>query len=354
MKPRSPAILFYAPNWLGDAVMATPALRSARMSWPDHHIILAGTASACGILRGLPYFDQTLEIPSKAGLPWMLRAARTIRKQYRIQLAFILPHSFRAALFASLTGARRRVGINRGGRRLLLTDPVPPRLESGQIAPEYMAFKYLRLVEQAGGRPDDQGLSLAVSENARNLVAEKLTGEDRPVIALAPGAAFGASKRWAPERFAAVADYAYSKWNATCVLLTGPGDSEVRDAVLKSASVPITEIREGGLETLKAVIERADILIGNDSGPRHIAVALGTPVICIMGSTSPAYTDSPWEKGDIIRANVPCAPCQQPECPLEHHRCMKDISVEMVTEALKKWLNTRRETGKLPNQISPA
>lgn len=354
MKTRSPAILFYAPNWLGDAVMATPALRSTRISWPDHHIILAGTASACGILHGLPYFDQVLVIPPKAGLPWMLEAAWAVRKQYHLQLAIILPHSWRAAFFSCLTGARRRVGINRGGRRLLLTDPVPPRLEAGRIVPEYMAFEYLRLVEQAGGQPDGQGLSLAVSEEARTLVAEKLTGEGRPVIALAPGAAFGASKRWPPERFAAVADYAYSKWNATCVLLTGPGDSEVRDAVLKSASVPITEIKEGGLETLKAAIERADILIGNDSGPRHIAVAFGTPVICIMGSTSPAYTDSPWEKGDVIRADVPCAPCQQPECPLEHHRCMKDISVEMVTEALEKWLNTRRETGKLPNQISTA
>ncbi|HOK88804.1 MAG TPA: lipopolysaccharide heptosyltransferase II [Candidatus Hydrogenedentes bacterium] len=345
---RDPAIFFHAPNWLGDAVMATPALRATRANWPGYKIILAGTPTACDVLQGLSFFDETIVIPPRAGLGKMLDIARAIRRDHAVDAAIILPHSLRAALLAWLIGARRRLGIDRGGRRWFLTDPVPPRRNGKRIVPEYMVLEYLRVVAAAGGQADDSGPCLAVSAMARKRVAETLPRDERPVVAIAPGAAFGPSKRWYPERFAAVADQMAREWNATIVLLTGPGEEAIRAATRQAAHVPLREIREGGIETLKALIERADLLITNDSGPRHIAVALGTPVICVMGPTSPAYTDGPWEKGTIVRVPMPCAPCQQPLCPLEHHACMRDVTVDMVVSAARPWL--KDATTRLPSR----
>ena len=319
--------------------MASPALRVARAAWPDHKIILIGTPAACGVLAGLPYYDEAVTIPPKAPLRIMTRITHHIRSKYRVETALILPHSFRAALLAWMTGASRRIGLALNGRGWLLTEKVTPKQDGNRIIPEYMAFEYMRLVEAAGGQADRVGPQLAVSETARQRVSEVLPPDTGPVIALAPGAAFGPSKRWYPERFAATADQLAETYGATCVLLTGPGEEIIREAVRQATHVPLVEIQDGRIETLKALIERSDLLITNDSGPRHIAVALGIPVVCIMGPTSPDYTHSPWEKGTLVRVPMPCAPCQQPVCPLGHHACMREITVEMVVDPARKWLN---------------
>lgn len=347
MAVQIPAILFYVPNWLGDAVMATPALRAARATWPDHKLLLIGTPAACGVLHGLPHYDETMIIPPGASFSDMIRIARNIRKRYRVDTALILPHSFRAALLAWMSGAIRRVGLDRNGRRWLLTEPVVPKRDGNRIIPEYMVIEYLRLVEAAGGQADGAGPGLSISERARQRVSEVLPPDTSPVVALAPGAAFGPSKRWYPERFAATADQLAHTCGATCVLLTGPGEESIREAVRQAVRVPLVEIQDGGIELLKAVIARADLLITNDSGPRHIAVALGTTVVCVMGPTSEDYTESPWEKGELIRTAVPCAPCQQPVCPLEHHACMREITVDMVVNTARKWLTGRAEKSRL-------
>jgi len=159
-------------------------------------------------------------------------------------------------------------------------------------------------------------------------------------VGIAPGAAFGPSKRWLPERFAAVADRLHREHNAQCFLLTGPGEEETRDAVLRAAQTPLIEYHDGApsIARLKAAIAGVDLLIGNDSGPRHIAIAFGKPVVCIMGSTSPAYTQSPWERGEVLRVDVDCGPCQKPICVTDH-RCMTGITVERAVAAAAKWLD---------------
>ena len=163
---------------------------------------------------------------------------------------------------------------------------------------------------------------------------------DRPVVCIAPGAAFGPSKRWLPERFAAVADQLSREQGAQCVILTGPDEAETRDAVLKAAQTPLIECNEGrhSVARLKATIAACDLLIGNDSGPRHIAIAFKKPVICIMGSTSPAYTNSPWERGEVVRIDVDCGPCQKPHCTTDH-RCMTGVSVDRVAAAARRYLD---------------
>jgi heptosyltransferase-2 len=159
------------------------------------------------------------------------------------------------------------------------------------------------------------------------------------VVGIAPGAAFGPSKRWLPERFAAVADALHESSNAQCLLFTGPGEEDTRDAVLAAARHPLLDVQQPApsVAKLKAGIAELDLLIGNDSAPRHIAIAFGVPVICIMGPTAPAYTTSPYERGEVIRVDVDCGPCQKPTCVTDH-RCMKQITVAHVVDAARQFL----------------
>jgi len=336
-KPHAPRhILALAPNWVGDVAMCTPALRALARCFPEARLTVAARQSGCDLLAGLPWISDTLPITARPGLG-EIRAA-TKRLGARPDLAVVFPHSFRAALFAWCAGASVRVGYDRGGRAWLLTERVAPHREAGRITPIYMADEYLGLVRAIGAEDDGAGLELAVDPAADAEVCAALP-EGGPVIAFCPGAAFGPSKCWPAERFAAVADALHEQRGARCLLLTGPGEEETRAAVLRAAKHPLIDLQGArpSLAKLKAAIARADLLIGNDSGPRHIAIAFKRPVICIMGPTSPRYTTSPYERGEVLRVEVPCGPCQKPICATDH-RCMTSITPEQVVSAALRWI----------------
>lgn len=338
MIPEPRHILVFLPNWLGDAVMATPALRALRRRYPEATITGAGKGAICQVLAGFSCLDRLISLPPRPGLFSLLGEARGLSRP-RPDLAVLMPNSFRTALLAWLAGSRHRVGFERGGRGVLLSQALPRYREGGQRAPRYTALEYLALVEPLGATADDMGLELAAAPEERDAVADYLE-PDRPVVGIAPGAAFGPSKLWLPERYAAVADALAASCNAQCVLLTGPGEEDTRDAVLAAARSPIVICHEdgGSIARLKATVSHLDLLIGNDSGPRHIAIAFGKPVVCIMGPTSPRYTESPWERGEVVRIDVDCGPCQRPYCRTDH-RCMTGISVARVVEAARPWLS---------------
>jgi heptosyltransferase-2 len=224
----------------------------------------------------------------------------------------------------------------------LLSHRVQPHRENGKIAPLYMAREYLDLLQPLGCADDGAGLALYAPEELRTAVRTRLDSA-RPIVGIAPGAAFGPSKRWLPERFAAVADALRETANAQCLLFTGPGEEDTRDAVLAAARHPLLDVQQPApsVAKLKAGIAELDLLIGNDSAPRHIAIAFGVPVICIMGPTAPAYTTSPYERGEVIRVDVDCGPCQKPTCVTDH-RCMKQITAERVVEAAQMHLQEHR------------
>jgi len=328
-------ILAIAPNWLGDAVMCTPALRAIKRRFPQSILAVAGQPAVCALLEGLPCIDRLHPLPSVRGLFALLSAAWTLAADAE-DLAVLFPHSFRAALLARLARAKRRIGYNRDNRRRLLTDAPEPYRENGVITPVYMAREYLDLVAPLGCDDDGLGLELAADPAERAAVRDRFAG-DGPLVALAPGAAFGPAKRWPPERFAAVADALAARCGARCALLTGPNEADTRAAVLAAAKSPLLEFSGGGISRLKAVLAESDLLVGNDSGPRHIAIAFGKPVVCVMGPTSPLYTDSPWEKGRLLRVDVDCGPCQKPVCTTDH-RCMTRITADAVVEAALPFL----------------
>lgn len=329
-------LLVIAPNWIGDVAMATPAIRALARRYPEARLTVAARQSGCDLLAGLPWITDFVPLPPKSGVGEMRELAKALGN--RPDLAVVLPHSFRAALLAWYLGARMRIGQDRGGRAWLLNRRVPPHRESGKILPIYMADEYLALAATADAVDDGKGLELAVSNADRTAIAAQLP-KDRPIVAIAPGAAFGPSKCWPAERYAAVADALQERHNAVCMLLTGPGEEETRAAVLRAAKSPLLNVQgeKPTLGKLKVAIQAADLLIGNDSGPRHIAIAFQRPAICIMGPTSPRYTTSPYEKGQVLRVDVDCGPCQKPVCVTDH-RCMTKISPEQVVTAAEIWL----------------
>lgn len=338
LKEPPDVILALAPNWVGDAAMCTPALRALHNRFPDAALVVAGRPAVCALLEGLSWIHRLVRVPPRPGLRRMRAVAASIKVVSRPDLAVVFPHSFRAALLARWTGARAILAYQRGGRRLLLTHPVPPHREQGKMTPIYTAFEYLRLVEPLGCVDDGAGLELGAGPEDVNVVRAWASGAG-PLVGIAPGAAFGPSKRWPPERYAAVMTSLAERANARFILFTGPGEEATHAAILAQTRAPVLEPpgTPEGIAFLKAAMRSVDLLVCNDTGPRHVAVAFNKPVVCIMGPTSPRYTESPWETGRVLRVDVDCGPCQKPECTTDH-RCMTRVEADAVVEAALAFL----------------
>ena len=321
--------------------MCTPALRTLHQRFPDAELTVAGRAPGCDLLRGLPFITRLCPFGAKPGLFRMLQIGRSLRP-YARDLTVVFPHSLRAAAIARLTGSGRIVAYARNSRSWLITDPVEPNREDGKISPVYMVWEYLDLLEGLGGEYDGFGLQLKADPMAIARIKEHLVGEG-PFVGIAPGAAYGPSKRWPVERFAEVADWLTEGAGAQCILLTGPGEEDTRDAILKAARRPLLICDEGRptVDTLKATVSLLRLLICNDSGPRHVATGLNVPSICIMGPTKPVYTEGPYEKGRVLRVDVDCGPCQKRTCKTDH-RCMTGVTPDAVIDAALAYLPKAR------------
>lgn len=288
------SLLILLPSWVGDAVMATPVLRAARLALPDARIIGAGRPGLDELLEGTPWLDEMLVEETKR-LSGTLRLARRIRR-LAPEAAIVLPNSLRSALVARLGGVRRVVGYRRSGRGPLLTDPVEPDRQRPIPAVVY----YAQLAEAALGPGHvERRLELAVTDQQRETAQRLLDGVSRPFALLCPGAGKPA-KRWPAERFAAVADALARRHGLGVVAAGSPPEQDQVQAVVTAAKCTVTDLAQRGatLGGLKAVIAAARLVVTNDTGPRHIAAALGTPAVTVFGPTDRRWTtiDSPREK----------------------------------------------------------
>jgi len=344
---KSPSsILIRCPNWVGDVVMATPAFRAVRTTFPNARITALIKKYARAIINDSPWFDEVIEYDPAGehrGARGYLRLIGRLRRE-RPDVALILVNSARGALEAWLAGAGRRVGYDRGGRRLLLTDAVPPPTENGRIVPQNMVEYYLRLCSEIGCPPQPTREELFVRREIESKAEAFLHehGHDpaRPLVGINPGAAFGSSKCWLPERFAQVADAIIERHGCDVLICCAPSEVEIARSIEREMRRrPINPCDDNpGLEIYKAIIKRLRLLVTNDTGARHIAVAFGVPVVVIFGPTSRRYTDINLDQTTIVSANVDCAPCQRKVCPTGTHECMKAVTVEMVLEAVDQRL----------------
>ncbi|MCA9775008.1 MAG: glycosyltransferase family 9 protein, partial [Myxococcales bacterium] len=263
----------------------------------------------------------------------------------------VLPHSFRSALVARLSGARWRVGYGRNGRSALLNHRVPSLTKerdvhgNWQIRPEPMVKHYLHITRAIGclGANTSEELFYrpGIGEAVDRLLAERGIDRAKRLIGVNPGASFGSSKMWGAERFAALADRLAEDLGAEILLFGGPGEEPILDEIRGKmrAKAHFFGPQDATLATLKAFVDRLDLLVTNDTGPRHYAVAFDKPAVVIMGPTDPRYTDVNMELTEVLRRDVPCGPCHLRVCPIDH-KCMTEIGPDEVFGKVQELLET--------------
>jgi heptosyltransferase-2 len=295
------------------------------------------------VLQATPWYDEFIPHPRHSGMGGFWSAAKAARA-FGPQLAVVLPHSFGTALLARATGAKQRVGHLTEGRGFLLTGGIPRPRENGRTLPEYMADHWAKLVAVLGVEVADLAPELAVSGEAQAkadaMLAAHPAGAEGPLLVINPGASYGPSKMWPAERFAAVASALRDSHGARIVVSTGPGEESVAEALDAALDGPKQLYRgtELPLDLLIATVTRAKVLLTNDTGPRHFAVAQGVRTVVLMGSTDPRYTFTPAEHGVVIRRDVECGPCHETVCPLQgadHHKCLRMIEPPEVIQQVQ-------------------
>jgi heptosyltransferase II len=343
-------IVVFLPNWVGDAVMATPALRGLRNRFPQARITFFGKAASLAVLDGSGLCDETAadRVEGASQRQGALATGRRLRRG-KYDLAVLLPNSFRSALIARWARVSRRLGYKRDGRGWLLTDHrLPPG--SGDGLAVYPAVDYyLDLVAELGATPDSHELKLGVSDSGEERAEQLLSDADfdsaRPLVLLNPGSSFGPSKLWPADRYAAAADALTDQCNAQIIINAAPGEEAIAAAVAVAMEhPPLVNLADdaNSLALLKSLLKRADVLITNDTGARHIGAAMQTGLVTIFGSTDPEWTIIDWPRERIIRANVECSPCQKKRCPnpqgATFHQCMTAIEPQEVIDAAKELL----------------
>jgi heptosyltransferase-2 len=335
-------ILVACPNWVGDAVMATPALAALKEIHPDSQVTLLARPYVAPVFQPAPYADKIIpwNAPGAAGL---LATARQMRKvDYEVGL--LLTNSFRSALLFFLGGVRQRLGYARQGRGLLLTRRFQPLKEHGHYLPMPMLTYYFDLVGPLGAHTRKLEMKLYTSpadEAAADQLYKSLGLEPERTLLMAPGAAFGQAKCWPAERFAQVARAARDRLGLRTLILGSPQELAMARTVAEAsdgAAVIPPEPRPE-LATVKAVVRRARAMVTNDSGLRHFGAAYNIPVVAIFGPTHINWTETWFPKEAKLQASIPCGPCQKKVCPEGHLQCMAMITPDQVFDALAKLLH---------------
>lgn len=392
LQPRR--ILVRGVNWLGDAIMTTPALLRLREHFPAALIAILTPEKLRGLWLHHPAIDEIISFAPEDTVwavakkiqvvMWPETKKETVADSARraagaisplhggaFDLAVIFPNSPRSALESWLARVPERVGYARSWRSLLLTTAVPSRpdaghmrkrsireihrLASGAGSPDasrftfhesnHQIYDYLNLVAALGANPEPLPTHLAVTSaeikaaaQTFNLTTQFTNG--RPIFGLNPGAEYGPAKRWPAPRFIAAAKEIHKRTNCYWVVLGGKGDillaNEIQSAI--GVQCAVTLAGQTSLRELFAVIKQCRVLLTNDTGPMHIATALGTPVVVPFGSTSPELTGpilTPDSKHQLIKSDALCSPCFLRQCPIDF-RCMNGITVERVVEAVVK------------------
>ncbi len=342
-------LALFLPNWIGDVVMATPAVRALRERYPAAEIVGVCKPYVADVVAGSPWFDRLVFLDSKG--PWPHRwpsAARQLRRE-RLDLSVLFPNSFRSALVAWLAGSRRIVGFNRYGRGWMLSDRLDPvRDDRGRLTPSPIIDDYNRLARAAGTPWPGNRMELfttprdeaAADELDRTLGIQR----SRETICLNPGAAFGAAKHWPVESFALLAKELVDRRRSQVLIVCGPTERTMARHIAKLAARPeVKTIADVPLSLglTKALVRRSTALVTTDSGPRHFAAAFDRPVVALFGPTHIAWTETYFDKELHLQKNVPCGPCQQRVCPTDH-RCMTELTPNEVFAAVSEVLGKRR------------
>jgi heptosyltransferase-2 len=371
----------FLPNWVGDVVMATPALRALRKLAGDGQLVGVMRPYVAEVLGGCTSFDETILYAKKAKeaeLAWP--AVRVKLRAAKLDGVVLLTNSLRTAWMAYRSGAPVRIGIAGNLRSPLLTTKVYMPRRGWRAAPPPTVLGYLSVAQAAGCAPEAATLELATTaedEAAADAVWQRLklplprregkgeglaTGPNASghaaqsrveIPPLAPpfegggsnvavfntGGAFGAAKDWPAEHFAALARRIAVERGMHVLINCGPAEREAARGIAAAANhghvVSLADEPQLPIGLTKAAIRRAALLVSTDSGPRFFGVAFGVPTVTLFGPTSTEFTRTYAAHEVSVSLALDCQPCMERQCPLVHHRCMRELSVERVYAAVE-------------------
>jgi heptosyltransferase-2 len=335
-------LLIRSTNWIGDAIMTTPAVCAIRRNFPGARITMLAKPWVAPVFDHSPHVDEVLVYDANGrhhGVGGTIRLARDLRAR-RFDAAILLQNAIEAALIAFMAGIPKRIGFDTDARRLLLTHPVRCTRAIKSI---HQTGYYLKILEGVGLAGGDAILELHLNPEDRrradHILAEAGIASKRPIVGLNPSATYGPSKQWFPERYAALGDLLHEAFNATIVIFGGPSDRDLGQHISGLMRAPVFDLSaRTNLGEAMALIDRCDAFVTNDSGLMHVAAALNTPLVAIFASTNPVATGPHSPTSRVVRAPIGCSPCLKPVCPLTHTDCMRMISVDMVFDAVKDLL----------------
>jgi len=344
-------IIVRAPNWVGDAVMAIPALEAIRRAHASAEIAILARPAVADLYRGAIFANRIVEYDNAGrhkGWRGREKLVAELRRE-RFDLAILLQNAFEAAWLAWRAGIPQRAGYARDGRGPLLTKPI--RVPKDSEIPRHESHYYLELIRRAGwieSRGEIAAIRLRVPSSAREAADASLlragARERAWRCAIAPGASYGAAKCWPPERFAALADRLISECGADVILFGTPSEKEMAARICCAMKCnPISLVGQTSMRELTALFSACSIFIGNDSGAMHVAAAAGLPVIGIFGPTDPEGTAPLTPRFTLIRESVSCSPCFLRSCPVDH-RCMTRINVDTVFAAAQQIQNSLKDS----------
>jgi heptosyltransferase II len=376
VSPIPSRIVVRSVNWLGDAILSTPALQRLREAYPGAEITLLVAEKLASLFQSHPAVDRLLTFDAGESV-WQV--GRRVRSG-RFDLGIVLPNSPRSAMELWLGRVPRRVGIHRRFRSWLLTQAVDPapgetrmrKLSAATIrqllrqptaarhfqpAPgAHQMYHYLHLMAALGADPTPMKPMVEVTPEEMNAVRAKfgLEPDHGPWLALNAGAAYGSAKRWPPERFVEAAIELQRHGHGRWLVVGGAGDAGLATRIVegirrglppkgpdgRALEGPLCLAGQTSLRELAAVLALAKAMLTNDTGPMHLGAAVGTSVVVPFGSTSPDLT-GPGLPGDdqhrVLRSTVPCSPCFRRDCPIDL-RCMRTIPVAAVVRAFEEVL----------------
>lgn len=345
MEPMSRKVFIRSTNWIGDAVMSVAALRELRRLYPGDRLVLAARPWVAGLFEDQGLVDEIVPIDTTASQ--MTNFRHTVSVARRADRAVLLQNAFGAALVAFAARIPDRAGYRTDGRTWLLTRSAVPRIKRLR---RHQIYYYLDLLYQTGLSPTDYlsdsdykpdihlvagAQSIASTEQ---LLAENGIVRNRPVVGINPGAFFGSAKRWFADRYAALADRLIQRLDAQILIFGSREEKRLADEIRESMHYrPVILAGATDLSCLMALISLCDLFITNDSGPMHLAAALGTPQIALFGSTDEIATGPYSANAQVVHKHVECSPCLLRECPLDL-RCFEHIKVDEVYELAKTTL----------------
>ena len=331
-------IVIRATNWVGDAIMALPALRAVRSRFSDAEITILARPYVAAIYKNQQVCDNMLFVDDKKDVLEELRAQK-------FDLALLLQNAFQAAWIVWRAGIPERIGYARDGRSPLLTKALPvPKL--GEI-PVHEQYYYLELLRRAGWLdtlPNESFIKLNVPEENRQHAEEFLLSSgvrsDSFRIAIGAGASYGSAKCWPPDRFAELANRLQMESGADVILFGTSSEAPVSSAIAAGMLRPPIDLTgKTPISDLPSLLSQCHLFIGNDSGAMHVAAAVGLPVVAVFGPTDPFGTAPVTPRCSIVQEKPYCSPCFLRRCPTDH-RCMTRVTPDAVEAAARQWISS--------------